>query len=403
MARPSVTANPAADAATVLRRLGFALLLLVMPIMALFGLRTVVVLGPLAIVILVIAALLGGGARPPREGLARILLSTRGLAGGLLLLWSLLSLIWTPFPIQATERLFNILGTAALVVAGYLALPERTRAANLYLLPIGVAGAAVTAVALTLVGESGDPEHTELTLERGLIVLVLFVWPALAWLRSRQRDIEALLLAVAVTLAAVLAPEIRPLEGLVIGAFVFALTAARPTLGVAATAAVMAGIVALAPLLPLILAPIASALLGATDPTAAGLQAWRTLVMEEPLRLLTGHGFETALRGRIAGLIPAATPRNILFEIWYELGLVGAAALAVLLYAGARRAGRDHPPLVPGLMAAFASAFTLACLGVATVQMWWLSTLALTVLVFVAASRGQFRTARPKAILQRRA
>jgi hypothetical protein len=403
MARPSVTADPAADAATVLRRLGFALLLLVMPIVALFGLRTVVVLGPLAIVILVIAALLGGGARPPREGLARILLSTRGLAGGLLLLWSLLSLIWTPFPIQATERLFNILGTAALVVAGYLALPDRTRAANLYLLPIGVAGAAITAVALTLVGESGDPEHTELTLERGLIVLVLFVWPALAWLRSRQRDVEALVLAVAVTLAAVLAPEIRPLEGVVIGAFVFALTAARPTLGVAATAAVMAGIVAFAPLLPLVLAPIATALLGAADPTAAGLQAWRTLVMEEPLRLLTGHGFETALRGRIAGLIPAATPRNLLFEIWYELGLVGAAALAVLLYAGARRAGRDHPPLVPGLMAAFASAFTLACLGVATVQMWWLTTLALTVLVFVAASRGQFRTARPKAILQRRA
>ena len=53
-------------------------------------------------------------------------------------------------------------------------------------------------------------------------------------------------------------------------------------------------------------------------------------------------------------------------------------------------------------MASFASAFALACLGTATVQMWWLTALAITVLVFVATSRGQFRTTRPKAILQMR-
>ena len=402
MARPPVTADPAADAATVLRRLGFALLFLALPVLALFGARTVVVLGPLAIIILVLAAALGGGARPVRSQLSTLVLSTRGLAAGLLLLWSVVSLIWTPYPAQATERLINIMGTLVLVLAGYLALPERTRAANLYLLPIGVAAAALAGIVLALLGDDADPEHADQTLERGLIVLVLLVWPALAWLRSRNREVEALLLAVAVTFAAVLAPVSRPLEGLVIGAFAFALTAARPSLGVAVTAIAMAAVVMLAPLLPFVLTPLAAGALGGADPLVGGLQAWRTVVAEEPLRLLTGHGFETAFRGRAAGLIPAEAPRNLLFELWYELGLVGAAALAVALYAGARRGGRDHPPLVPGLMASFASAFALACLGTATVQMWWLTALAITVLVFVATSRGQFRTTRPKAILQMR-
>jgi hypothetical protein len=64
-------------------------------------------------------------------------------------------------------------------------------------------------------------------------------------------------------------------------------------------------------------------------------------------------------------------------------------------------AGRDHPPLVPGVMASFAAGFTLACLGIGTAQMWWFTALVATVLIFAAAERGQFRTTRPKAIILR--
>ena len=52
------------------------------------------------------------------------------------------------------------------------------------------------------------------------------------------------------------------------------------------------------------------------------------------------------------------------FDIWYDLGIVGAGALATALYAAVRAAGRAHAGLVPGAMAAFATAFTLCCLGV---------------------------------------
>jgi hypothetical protein len=247
-----------------------------------------------------------------------------------------------------------------------------------------------------------DGDTVSQNLERGLIVLVLLLWPALAWLRSRDRDVEALLLAIAVTLAVVLAPDPLPVGGLAAGAVIFALTGSRPSLGTKVTGGAMAGLVLVAPLIPLVLTPALSGLAAARDNTLKSLMIWRDVVLNEPARLITGHGFESALRGRNVGLLAEDAPRTLLFEIWYDLGIVGAAAAAVAFYAAARGAGRDHPPLVPGMMAALASAFTLACLGIGTAQMWWFTALAVTVVIFVAASRGQFRTRRPKAVLRGR-
>ena len=102
------------------------------------------------------------------------------------------------------------------------------------------------------------------------------------------------------------------------------------------------------------------------------------------------------MRGRGA-LVPPNAPNSLLFEIWYDLGIIGALAGAAALYFSAMRAGREDPPLVPAIMALYASAFALACLGVGTAQMWWFTALVAVVLVFVATERGQFRTKRPKA------
>jgi hypothetical protein len=163
----------------------------------------------------------------------------------------------------------------------------------------------------------------------------------------------------------------------------------------------MACLLLFAPLLPFILKPLAAAILGATDPTTVSLDAWRFVVLDEPVRLITGHGFETALRGRFVGLLPLQSPSTLLFEIWYELGLVGAVSGAIALYAAVRGTGELVPSLVPGMVAAFASAYALACLGIGSAQAWWFTALAVVVLIFVAVERGQFRTTRPKAILNR--
>jgi hypothetical protein len=47
-------------------------------------------------------------------------------------------------------------------------------------------------------------------------------------------------------------------------------------------------------------------------------------------------------------------------------------------------------------MAAFATAFAIGCVGVGLTTIWWLTTLALAILTFVAIERGQFRSRRPK-------
>ena len=146
MARPSpVPADPAADAAMLLRRLGFAILMIGLPVAALFARRALVVYAPVGIALLVIAAALDGTARPLRQGTARLAFSSGGIAGGILILWCGLSLIWTPFKAEAAERLVNIVGTLAMAVAGSLALPDRMRSANLYLLPLGIGAAALAA------------------------------------------------------------------------------------------------------------------------------------------------------------------------------------------------------------------------------------------------------------------
>jgi hypothetical protein len=403
MARaPSPPIDPAADAAALLRRLGFAALMLALPVGALVARRGVVVLVPVGVVLLVIAALLDGANRRLRDSLRDAATSPAGLASALLLGWCGLSLFWTPFQGAASERFLSVVATVGVGLAGYVALPDRMRAANLYLLPLGMALAAIVGVVLSLSGGfgQGEGEDTQ-NLERGLVVLVLLLWPSVAWLRSRRRMREAAALAVAVAVAAALGPELLPVVALASGALIYGLTALNLPVGVRVTSLAMLGLLALAPILPFIIRPLAAGILPGGHPVRASLEVWQRLVANGPLRLITGHGFETALRGRFAGLLPQNAPNSLLFEIWYDLGVIGALAGAVALFFSARRAGREDPPLVPAIMATFASAFTFACLSVGTAQMWWFTAVVALVLIFVATERGQFRTTRPKAAFSR--
>jgi hypothetical protein len=402
MARaPTPAVDPAAEAAALLRRLGFATLVLLVPATALVARRAVVVLVPVAISLIVLAGMLDGDRLSLGRTLRRLSRSRGGLAAGLLLAWCALSLLWTPFVGPASERLLNIVLTIILALAGYVALPDRMRSANLYLIPVGTLAAALAGVFLS-VGSSGRGGFDEdgQSLDRGLMVLTLFLWPSVAWLRSRGRSLEALGLAVAGAFAVAFGPSLLPLIALVVGALVYMATEANVRFGVRATAWAMAGLLALAPLLPFLASLVPSASGSPLRTFLESLAVWREVIVGEPVRLVTGHGFETALRGRLVGLLPANAPSTLLFEIWYELGLVGALALAAATFNATHAAGTDHPPLVPGMMAAFAAAFTLACLGVGTAQGWWFTALAAVVLVFVATERGQFRTRRPKANLR---
>ncbi|MFL5153225.1 MAG: peptide ABC transporter permease [Microvirga sp.] len=397
----STTADPAAEAAALLRRVGFATLILIVPTAALVTRRGLVVLIPIGVFLIAIAAAIDGAQRPVGRTAREIAASPAGIAAALALAWCVLSLLWTPFPTQASERLLNIGATLAMALVGYLALPDRMRSANLYLIPVGIGIAALVGCLVALFGAPGSRrvEVVAQNLDRGLTVLALLVWPGVAWLRSRGRHFEALAVGALVGLATVLGPQANPAIAFAIGAVAFVLTVFAGRLGVIVTAWFSAGLLALAPLIPFVLRPIAGLVLPERHPFLGALRIWRAVIVGEPERLITGHGFETALRGRLEGLLPANAPSTILFELWYELGVVGALAAAAALLAAILASGRNSPSVVPGMIAAFATAYAFACLGIGTAQMWWFTALALVVLVFVSIERGQFRTTRPKARL----
>lgn len=403
MARAPIshTIDPALDAAALLRRVGFFGLFVVVPIAAQVARRAAVILVPISVILLILASAIDGKTRPIRPIIRRLVRSPAFLAGLLVLFWATLSLIWTPFLGAATERVLNLAATILLTLAGYLALPDRMRSANLYLLPVGVTGAALLAIVIGLFGDTllrSTPDD-EGALNRGLILLAILVWPAIAWLRSRGRDGAALVTLVLVVVALVLAPNTIQLIAIVAGAVAFALASIRLQPAAGLLAVLAAGLLVTAPLLPFVARPVGIALAGPVAPAVLTIKAWQKVVTTEPVRLVTGHGFETARRGRAVGLVPSNAPTTVLFELWYELGLVGALAAAFALHAAIRRSGRDSVVIGPGALAAYAAAFVVACIGVGLTVMWWITTLTVVVLVFIAVERGQFRTRRPKASL----
>ena len=403
MARAPIshTIDPALDAAVLLRRVGFFGLFVVVPIAAQVARRAAVILVPISVILLILASAIDGKTRPIRPIIQRLVRSPAFLAGLLVLFWATLSLIWTPFLGAATERVLNLAATILLTLAGYLALPDRMRSANLYLLPVGVTGAALLAIVIGLFGDTllRSTTDDEGALNRGLILLAILVWPAIAWLRSRGRDGAALVTLALVVVALVLAPNTIQLIAIVAGAVAFALASIRLQPAAGLLAVLAAGLLVAAPLLPFVARPVGIALAGPVAPAVLTIKAWQKVVTTEPVRLVTGHGFETARRGRAVGLVPANAPTTMLFELWYELGLVGALAAAFALHAAIRRSGRGSVVIGPGALAAFAAAFVVACIGVGLTVMWWITTLTVVVLVFIAVERGQFRTRRPKASL----
>jgi len=389
--------DPVASSAALLRRVGFMILMIVIPVLALISRRSLVVLMPVALILIIIASLIDGAQRPIGRVNRAFVASPPVLATLVLVIWVFLSLIWTPYLDPALSRAISILATGALGLAGYYLLPERMRAANLYLIPVGVALAAVLAAVIAFGMRAGmitwiDPA----TFERGLVVLVMAVWPAVAWLSSRGRDAQALAVAGTVGIVALGGPGSLPMIAFVVGAVVVVLTTGFPRLVMSVLTVAAPVLIVAAPFAPFLVAPFGA---GVPGGMLDGLGVWRQLILDDPMRLVTGHGLEAALRARVTGELSWNAPNSLLFEIWYELGLVGAVSLAIALAGAVRAAGRRHPALVPGGMGAFTSAFTLGLFGVATTQMWWLTALIVIALVFVCVARGQYRTKRPRVLV----
>jgi hypothetical protein len=387
--RQSGPLDPAADSALLLRRMGFFTLGVALPVAAMLSRRAAVVLVPIGVALLVIAALLIEPERVIRS-LRRRALKATTLALGLFIGWAALSALWTPRAASGGDRVLNMAFALVLGVLAVSSLPERMRAANINPIAIGLGAAAVLGALFAVTGIGlGEVDDDLTVIQRGLALVIVLVWPALGWLLLRGRNRGAFALLATTVLAAGAIYAGPSLAAVATGAGVFALVVTRGPAGVRLAAGLAAGVI--------LLAPVAALLPAGILPGAAGeaLTTWRTIIAAEPMRLVTGFGFDAISAQTVAGWFPGGAPTSVLFAVWHELGLMGAISFAAALWFAMRAVLVLPPVLQAGAIAAYAAAFTLGVAGFAPLRAWWLMTLVAIVVLTTAVARGQGRTDRP--------
>ena len=379
--------DPAEQAALLLFRVGLAILCIILPIAAVFSRRALVIIAPIGAIILIMSAFMMKGRMDAANRIKNALVSPVGLAAVFLILWSCLSLLWTPFPGHGAERLFRVVGTIGLAIGAIIALPQRMRASNLYLLAVGVGLSALTAIAVALAETHvRDPA----VLERAAVLITLLAWPAVTWLSIKQRSIASMGVAGGVGALAIVLQGPAVLPALLVGAIL--LGGAMNNLKAVAVA-FMAAVTVLvmgAPLIALVL----SLLTAQESSFGRTMQIWADVILADPTRLLTGHGLETALRNRISQTLDTSAPSSLLFEIWYELGVLGALAMTSAMVFSIEKVSRLGRVLGPFALGCMGFAFSLSIIGLSTSQTWWLTALATTSIAFAAVMNGEYRAPR---------
>jgi hypothetical protein len=393
------TGTPAADAAKLLIRLGLAILMVVLPCAGVVSRGAIYVLMPIGAALLLIGSVVAESGHGPRH-LRTALLSQPGLAALFLTFWAGLSMVWTPFPAQAIPRFGQIVGTTFLVALVAAYLPSRTKALDLYFLP---AGAALSAIAMLFLAWrapgwfSVSSDFNESLFHRSMITLIVLVWPALGALSLREHWILAAALAALAAAVALAGFAQIGLASMGAAAFVFAL--AMPDGGRLGRGLgfFFAALVVLAPAVPLVYGVVLGWSGHAPGPASQSILIWRDVIVSEWPRLITGHGFDTANRGASLGYLPELTPRSLLFVIWYDLGLIGAAAFAFLTARLFMLASRIPAAVAPAVLAGIVAILTLSILGVAAAQIWWVTLIDCAIIAFVVLIKGIYKTQRPAA------
>jgi hypothetical protein len=396
---PSRFNDPAADAARLLFGVAFAILFVATPLAAAVSRQAIYSLLPIGAILTLVAASLSTETSGIEVASTR-LRSLTAFIGASLVLWAALSIIWTPFPAEAGLRVLKGVFTAALVISAAAIIASRSVGADALMLPGGLAATAFAVVLVSLVGAPGaaqvEPDGTT-TLDRAAITLVLLVWPALAVLALRGLPAAAGALAAAVAIAVFAAGLPVGILALGAGALVFGAARFRRGRTRLVLGVFFAGLICLCPLIPLV-----ARLAGGHLPEAlTPLRTWGDILAADGARLLTGHGLDTATRGIAYGYLPPRTPRSLLFEVWYELGIVGAALAALFTYRIFMALGRAPRPVAPYLLAGFTTGLTVTILGLGTAQVWWLTLVGLDVLAFAVTAKGHYG-ARPSIITRAR-
>ena len=398
------TQDPAADAAAMLLRLGFAIFAIVTPSATLMSRWVIVVLVPIGAVLIILSTILRGDPFRVVKSLTASLMTIPGLTAVFLALWAVISLGWTPNSAVAAPKVFKTLGVIALGVLAIQALPQKMRASNLHLVTIGVGLGAVLILAAVLSEALGSPllRFPSATPGRAAVLLTCLSWAAAAWMLIKNRRVIAAGLIALVFCVALFGPTSEAIVPVGIGLLVFALAWAVPERAGRLLAWLAAGLIVLAPLLALGAKTAARAASSGADSVVAALGLWWDVALADPVRLMTGRGFDAALTAREARVIPLEAPSTLISDIWFDLGLLGALGLGILVFHIFRAAGRFGLEVAPLALAGLASAFTFALVERGATQTWWLNGMTVFAIVLLSVERGRYRTVRPRALLKQR-
>ena len=395
----SARRDEATDASQFLCRLGYAVLGLAGPAGVVLHPVAIFIIFPIGVALLSFAAALD----PPGHFQGRLdsAFSSPPVYLGLAwLAWAVLSLAWTPFPGAGAEKLAEY---AVWAVGLGLALGltrDHARATDLYVFPIGLLLAMAAILVAWIALRHGAPVGYE-RIDEGGVALAALLFPVMGALAARARNGYARILMVVAFVYVFVIGSPATMMALLVGlaAMSFALSDMKRTARDLSLFA--AGVIALAPLIVLIVAPLARLMLNAKLPSLPApypsLAFAFHVVQFDWVRLITGHGVSTVVNGINAGALPPETPRNAVFQIWYEFGIVGAWLAAAGVWAAFRAMGKFPPRLAPYLTAAFACNLALGATRVDFGDMTWVTMLAIALIASDVAARSQYRTTRPSA------
>jgi len=394
-----VVRDDAADASRFFSRLAYAVMAVGAPVGVVLHPIGLFVVFPIGVALILMAtALEGEGGFLDRVFRVCASPAFAALVAGFA--WATLSIAWTPYSVAAGQHALKLWLLLAASVLAIAAPRENARATDLYLFPIGVvllmATMAAKGLANVLSGQVDDG-----TLANGAVALAVLLFPALGGLTARGRNGYARLLLI-LALGFAYIDGYAPLTIALFAGYLvlsFAISDLGRTARELAWAA--AALIALAPLVPALAPTVAAWIfqvkLATLPPPYATLSVAADIFTHDKLRLITGHGFETVVRGVRAGILPLHTPRALIFTIWYELGIVGALIAAAGVFLAFRDLIRAPQRLAPYKAAWLTAIVALAFVHVNFNDMTTLTLIAIGFISTDVATRSQYRTTRPSA------
>jgi ABC-type amino acid transport substrate-binding protein len=316
------------------------------------------------------------------------------------LAWAALSILWSPYPFAAGQRLIQLGVLLVATMAAVAAPRENARATDLYLFPIGVLAGMGAIVARALAERlTGAPDDGRLA--AGAVAIAVLLFPAMGGLAARGRNGLARLLLILALCFAYIESYAPVTIALFAGylALSFAISDLSRTTRELSFGA--AALMLLSPLIPA-LAPTVSAWifharLASLPAPYPSLSVAADVFTHDKLRLITGRGLATVSQGVRDGILPAQTPQALAFTVWYELGILGAVLAAAGAWSAFRDLARAPERLAPYMAAAFSAVIALAFLNVDFAEMTTLTLIGVAIISTDIAARSQYRTSRPSA------